>query len=798
MMDKKLIQLEAKKELARREFFYFCNLLAPNFYKEDRAYLVETCNKLQDFYYSDDEVLIINMPPRHGKSRSAGLFVEWILGKNKNEKIMTGSYNETLSTMFSKNVRNAIQEEKADIDTIIYNDIFPNTKIKHGDGAMNLWSLEGGYNNYLATSPSGTATGFGCSLMIVDDLIKNAEEAYNENVLEKHWDWFTNTMLSRLEEGGKIIIIMTRWSSKDLAGRALEHYKEEGKKVRHINMKALQEDGNMLCEEVLSLNSYKSKVRAMGEDIASANYQQEPIDLKGCLYTKFKTYDKLPVDNKGNLLFTSIKAYVDTADEGADYLCSIVYGVYNKEAYVLDVLYTKESMETTEYKTARMFYENEVNKADIESNNGGRAFARSVQRLLKEKFNSNKTTIKWFHQSKNKNARILSNSSWVMEHIYFPPNWRDKWTEFYKAMTSYQREGKNKHDDACFEEGTQISTLFGNKSIEKIKEGEYVFTPFGLRKVLWSGCTGEKETINKLGLKATRNHKVFSYINGFISLDKLTGISETSIISLKELMLWKYKKLLYSMEKNIDLWDKRSIILVSQVKMKKENMLKDFMWQFGSLIIKGKFQKAIIFIIKILILLITTLITWNVFRINNTYRYMQRKILKMKNFTKQLLTTLIRQEKKLPNGIKVKKVENGTQNMQNRFQKILKYINVSVKNVGTILKAKYKHLNFVQTNVEKDGEVKTDESNIYQNVLYVEQNLLAQNTRHLPKKDKHVQSHAQTDSTTLIESKKVKVYNLTVEGNHVYYAHGFLVSNCDAITGVAEKALKGQGLSVFK
>ncbi|EOY7326302.1 phage terminase large subunit, partial [Clostridioides difficile] len=113
-----------------------------------------------------------------------------------------------------------------------------------------------------------------------------------------------------------------------------------------------------------------------------------------------------------------------------------------------DVLYTKESMETTEYKTAKMFYENEVNKADIESNNGGRAFARSVQRLLKEKFNSNKTTIKWFHQSKNKNARILSNSSWVMEHIYFPPNWRDKWTEFYKAMTSYQREGKNKHDDA--------------------------------------------------------------------------------------------------------------------------------------------------------------------------------------------------------------------------------------------------------------------------------------------------------------------------------------------------------------
>ena len=95
---------------------------------------------------------------------------------------------------------------------------------------MNLWSLEGGYNNYLATSATGTATGtatgFGCSLMIIDDLIKNAEESYNENILEKHWDWFTNTMLSRLEEGGKIIIIMTRWATGDLAGRALEHLKK--------------------------------------------------------------------------------------------------------------------------------------------------------------------------------------------------------------------------------------------------------------------------------------------------------------------------------------------------------------------------------------------------------------------------------------------------------------------------------------------------------------------------------------------------------------------------------------------
>ena len=119
--------------------------------------------------------------------------------------------------MFSKNVRNDIQEEKADENRIVFSDIFPGVSIKRGDGAMNLWSLEGGYSNYLATSPTGTATGFGATLLIIDDLIKNAEEANNELTKEKHWTWFTDTMLSRLEEGGKIIIIMARWASDDLA-----------------------------------------------------------------------------------------------------------------------------------------------------------------------------------------------------------------------------------------------------------------------------------------------------------------------------------------------------------------------------------------------------------------------------------------------------------------------------------------------------------------------------------------------------------------------------------------------------
>ena len=432
----------AKIELARREFFFYCYLKAPNFYKYERQFLVDLCNDLQNFLTSDDEVLILNLPPRHGKSRTVGNLVEWLLGRDINAKIMTGSYNETLSTTFSKNVRNTIQEVKADKDKIVFSDIFPGVSIKQGDGAMNLWSLEGGYNNYLATAPGGTATGFGCSLMIIDDLIKNKEEAYNANVLDKHWEWYAQTMLSRLEEGGKIIIIMTRWVTGDLAGRAIEHYKAEGKKIKHIKMKAVQDDkGTMLCDEILSYKSYLSKAKAMGPEIASANYQQEPIDVKGRLYGEFKTYVDLPKEK-----IVKISAYCDTADTGDDFLCNIIYADCKDSAYILDVIYTKEAMEITEPLVAEAYKKFNVNVADIESNNGGRAFARNIERITRDKGNY-KTVVKWFHQSGNKIARILSNSAWVNNNIYMPIDWKNKWSEFAKDIISYQKEGKNKHDD---------------------------------------------------------------------------------------------------------------------------------------------------------------------------------------------------------------------------------------------------------------------------------------------------------------------------------------------------------------
>ena len=96
------IRRGARLELARREFWGYCKLMAPDFYREDRPYLKELCTRLQAFCEGDRKVMVINMPPRHGKSRTAVLLSQWLFGRDPSEQVMSGSYNETLSTTFAR------------------------------------------------------------------------------------------------------------------------------------------------------------------------------------------------------------------------------------------------------------------------------------------------------------------------------------------------------------------------------------------------------------------------------------------------------------------------------------------------------------------------------------------------------------------------------------------------------------------------------------------------------------------------------------------------------------------------
>lgn len=336
-----------------------------------------------------------------------------------------------------------------------------------------------------------------------------------------------------------------------------------------------------------------------------------------------------------------------------------------------------------------------------------------------------------YHESLNKHVKIndylLENGFWNL--IDFDPE-TDK--AYMEQILDYT-EG-SEPDDACFIAGTKIMTSKGYKNIEDIKINDNVLTPFGFSKVLESKCTGEKKVIKNIGLTGTPNHKIYNKKqNKFVSLDTLTCMTNCVILSLKGLIKWALKKQLYLMGQRIP--KRESIIFVNQ-KMEK-NTDHNCIKQFGNFIIKGKYQKAFIFITKILIQIITIPIIWNYLQVRSIFPCMQKEIIKkIKN---KLITILIKSDTKQRNGIKAKKEKNGIKNM---------FLNL-LKNHG---------------NGEKKGFVSNAQKNILRKLKG--KNFAVINVNGESGKDK-------------IEENQ-KVYNLTVE-NGVYYANNILVSNCDSL-----------------
>ena len=160
-------------------------------------------------------------------------------------------------------------------------------------------------------------------------------------------------------------------------------------------MKAVQDDGKMLCDEILSRHDYEIKTREMNQDIVEANYNQQPIDVGGRLYGEFKEWEKLPP-------YSEVINFTDTADTGTDFLCSINGVIYQNEFYITNLVFTDEAMETTENQVADLLFSGETITAHIESNNGGRGFARNVERILQEKYSSNRCDIRAVPQTHNK------------------------------------------------------------------------------------------------------------------------------------------------------------------------------------------------------------------------------------------------------------------------------------------------------------------------------------------------------------------------------------------------------------
>lgn len=432
-----------------RESFWEFQKARFDWYQNDREYLRTLCNLLQNVYEGKiinpktgkpHKKVIINAPPQFGKSLTITNFTPWLLGQNPKNRIISISYNNLLLSRFGKQTRDSITEKKVSPEKIIYTDFFPTVEINHQDSSRQFWALKEQHFNFLGSSPKGTITGIGANIMIIDDLIKSALEANNTRILEDHWDFYRDTLLSRAHEGAFWFVIMTRWNSKDLAGRLLELEPDEWLVIK---FEAYDEvNDKMLSDSVMSKERYLNLKKTTSTEIFSANYHQIPVDLKGRLYDTFKIYTSLPTS------FKKIFAYCDTADKGDDYLSMAIIGVgEDGYLYVLDWLHTQEEMKHTQSKVPEMLARHNVKIAWFESNNGGGFFAEKIEEVLKDIYPTARCKINSFHQSENKESRILTTSFEATQKILFPWDWDKRFPKLYEQLVSYQRAGKADHDD---------------------------------------------------------------------------------------------------------------------------------------------------------------------------------------------------------------------------------------------------------------------------------------------------------------------------------------------------------------
>lgn len=402
--------------------------------------------KLNEVLEGKCKRLIINIAPRHGKTALAvHHFIAMGLAMNPKAKFIHLSYSSSLAQANSVAIKDIVTSEE-------YQRLFPATRIKYGSDTKSQWDTEDGGGVY-ATSTLGQITGFGAGLtrsddeewefggaIVIDDPLK-PEDAFSEVEREKVNRRFETTIRNRLNNHNTpIIVIMQRLHEHDLCGY-LQEVEDEWEVLSIPAISYEDDEPKALFPFVMPLEMLY-KYKEASPIVFETQYMQNPIPLEGLMYGTFKTYDTLPITK------TKIrKNYTDTADTGADYLCSINYVETEIGNYILDVLYTDKPMEYTEPMVSAMLHKDGINVSNIESNNGGRGFARQVEaqtRIL----GNNRTKIEWFHQSANKQSRIFSRSNEVTNLTYFPSDWERRWPAFARHIKGFRKDGKETHDDA--------------------------------------------------------------------------------------------------------------------------------------------------------------------------------------------------------------------------------------------------------------------------------------------------------------------------------------------------------------
>lgn len=296
----------AKRELARRKLMPFVKYRFLN-YKENWHHKV-LADALERVEKGELKRLIVNMPPRHGKSELVSVnFPAWCMGRDKDRSIMAASYGAGLATDFGRKVRNIMDDPE-------YKVLFE-TRLAEDSQSKGSWATNG-RGEYNAVGVGGSLTGKGAGILIIDDPVKNREEADSEVTSEAIWDWYRSTARTRLTPDGAVVLVMTRWRDNDLAGRILEEAKlSSGENWEVITLPAIAEhddefrkEGEPLWGDHYTIENLKEVEHAIGNYEFASQYQQNPVNRETQLFKPelFRYMDLEEVKNQVTNCFITI------------------------------------------------------------------------------------------------------------------------------------------------------------------------------------------------------------------------------------------------------------------------------------------------------------------------------------------------------------------------------------------------------------------------------------------------------------------------------------------------------------
>lgn len=280
--------------------------------------------------------LIVTMPPRHGKSEQVSVrFPAWYLGRNPDKRVIATSYAAHLARRFSGQARNQLLDERWP---------FP-VELSLDTQSKESWDLAGRRGGYISAGVGGPITGQGAHLLLIDDPVKNAQEAESEAFRDAVWEWYTSTAYTRLEEGGAIVVVQTRWHADDLAGRLIKQAEEDPDADQWVvlNLPAIAEadepwgrkTGEALWPAKYDLSKLQRIKKAIGSRFFDALYQQRPSAAEGTILKRawWRHWTAMP-DRFDQVLLSWDMAFKDT--KGSDFVVGQVWGTKGADAYLLD------------------------------------------------------------------------------------------------------------------------------------------------------------------------------------------------------------------------------------------------------------------------------------------------------------------------------------------------------------------------------------------------------------------------------------------------------------------------------